>query len=329
MRVSYGICAYNEEANIAYLLENLLAQPLPSYAELCKIIIVSSGSTDRTNHLIKSFGKKDDQIILIEELERNGKASAINEILKEVEGDVLVIVAADNLPAEGSVALLVERLYLNNKVGAVSARPIPVNHHNDRLGCLVHLIWKLHHRQLSHLIKKKDAGHVSGEMFAMRTGVITKIPPVVINDDAYIALTFREREMDVNYCPDAVVFMKAPETVLDFVAQRRRVVFGHHQLTKMGLCPKTLEGMFLRQPLTVFNILFEELRESPKEALELVKALFLEGIVNVLALLDKIVGRRHLIWKTCLSTKSLEGGKYIIENKRLTTHDERLIQDQP
>ncbi len=47
IRCSVGITAYNEEANIGRLLQAILDQRLYE-VEICEIIVVASGCTDRT-----------------------------------------------------------------------------------------------------------------------------------------------------------------------------------------------------------------------------------------------------------------------------------------
>ena len=54
MDVSIGIMAYNEEKNIGNLLKTLLKQNLSFVKE---IIVVNSGSTDKTAKIVKKFTK--------------------------------------------------------------------------------------------------------------------------------------------------------------------------------------------------------------------------------------------------------------------------------
>ena len=77
-----GIAVSNEEQNIGNLLENLDKCSLPEIETIC---IVSSGSTDKTNEIVRSYSQNDARIQLIIEPERNGKSSALNILLAESE----------------------------------------------------------------------------------------------------------------------------------------------------------------------------------------------------------------------------------------------------
>ena len=86
--VSIGIPAYNEEKNIGRLLTAILNQKT-YYVNIDEVVVISSGSTDRTNIIVDDFVRKDSRIVLIKQRRREGKASAINEFLKVTRNEVL------------------------------------------------------------------------------------------------------------------------------------------------------------------------------------------------------------------------------------------------
>jgi len=92
VNLSVVIIAYNEEANIARTLESV--QPLVS-DDKGEIIVVDSGSTDRTVEIAKSFGAK----VFIEEWK--GYAAQKNSAIDKAEGDwILSLDADENLDPE-------------------------------------------------------------------------------------------------------------------------------------------------------------------------------------------------------------------------------------
>ena len=68
LRLSVGIPAYNEEANIGRLLKALLNQELPRWLKLEEIVVVASGCTDRTEDIVRSFEEQDERVKLVVEL---------------------------------------------------------------------------------------------------------------------------------------------------------------------------------------------------------------------------------------------------------------------
>jgi len=270
VRLAVGIPAHNEEKNIGKLLQNLLEQPLDEGVVLEKIIVVTSGCTDRTEEIVEAFARKDRRVRHFSEAERRGKISAVNLILRESRGsDVLLMLSADNLPAKGSIQEILKPFLGSlrkcegkigeksekgkegeesggkrsevvgggvdgrERVGCVSGRPVPVNDPRTFFGFASHLLWGLHHR-----ISQREA-KLTGEFFAMRVGIVEELPAVV-NDDLYIEYAVKRRGYALVYAEKAVSFMRGPETLGDFLRQRVRVHVGHMQIAAMtGYKPKT------------------------------------------------------------------------------------------
>lgn len=90
--VTVGIPAYNEEANIGQLLKSILAQKQDNFL-LKEIIVVSDGSNDNTNRVIKSIDSKKIQLVLNKN--RSGKYSCLNQIISAFRSDYLVLIDAD------------------------------------------------------------------------------------------------------------------------------------------------------------------------------------------------------------------------------------------
>ena len=122
MSVTLGITAYNEEKNIGKLLDMLLKEKFLFNQK--EIIIVASGCTDRTPEIVEKLASENKKIKLVLEGKRNGKASAINIILKKAKGDVIVFICADNLPRINSINKIVEKF--NNEPGKIN---LPVDHY--------------------------------------------------------------------------------------------------------------------------------------------------------------------------------------------------------
>jgi cellulose synthase/poly-beta-1,6-N-acetylglucosamine synthase-like glycosyltransferase len=303
-KVSIGICAYNEKNNIAQLLDNLLTgQTLSLDSE---IIVLCSGCTDKTPEIVREFHERDKRVKLIIEQERKGKSSAVNIILSNYSAKYLFSIPADVIPAPLALSRLLNKMLSDPKIGVVGGRPIPVNLEKGFSGYLSHLMWRLHHRTLQYFEDRNLDMHASGEMLVMRRGMVSEIPEDVVNDDAYIAVEASYKGFSVRYCKDAVVYIKAPTSVADFIRQRRRVVYGHSrvkQLTNQN--PQTLEGMAFRSPGRVIHILTDEIKERPGDIPKLFMAISIEAVVNFLARMDILRKKNHTVWKIAESTKSL------------------------
>ena len=201
--VSIGVCAYNEEKNIRHTLDSLLAQTVRG-SSIEEIIVVSSGSTDATDDIVKEYGSKDDRIRLLRQEKREGKNSAVNAFMAIAKGEILVIVNADNNLAQGALDKLVSR-FSDPKVGVVGGRPMPVNRKDTIAGFAVHMLWDMHHR-LSLIYPKV------GEAIAFRNMHI-QIPTGMQSDEDLVRMDLEKRGYRTEYEPEAIVINKGPETV--------------------------------------------------------------------------------------------------------------------
>jgi cellulose synthase/poly-beta-1,6-N-acetylglucosamine synthase-like glycosyltransferase len=297
-KLSVGICAYNEEQNIGYLLENLLTeQDLPYDSE---IIVVCSGCTDLTPEIVSQFAEKDQRINLIVEPTRNGKAPALNRILGQYHGNVFIHLDADHLPSSGAFPLLLNELSKPG-IGAVSGCQIPFGGDNlmDKVNKVV---WGLHNYAQRYCNDKGVAQHLGGVLFAIRRGICDHVPEDIVNDDAYMGVKCRQKGYLIHFSDKAKAYFQAPRKVSEYVAQRRRVVFGHLRVKEVtGISPMVLEMCPLKDKIVIIS---NWVRTHWKMLPYFVMALTLELYVNVIAMWDTLKEENpHKIWKVAYTSK--------------------------
>ena len=284
-----GIMAYNEGANIGRLLDALLNQQLSDCA-IREIIVVSSGSTDITEDVVREFAARDPRIKLLVQPHREGKASAVNLFLRQAQSDILVLESADTLPGPTTIQRLLEP-FRDPEVGMTGGHPIPVNDSSTFLGFAAHLLWGLHHQvALTH--------PKLGELIAFRW-IFQRIPYSSAVDEANIEPLVFGQDYQLRYVPDAVVYNRGPETVSDFLKQRRRIYAGHLRLKhEQGYVVATMSGLRI---LTAF---LHCLRWDPRWCLWTLPVIALEIYGRFLGYLDYHYKRRdHAIWDIAVTTK--------------------------
>ncbi len=290
---SVGVMAYNEERNIGKLLDALVAQRL-SDVNIRQIIVVSSGSTDRTDEIVRDRAAGDPRIELIRQESREGKASAINVFLERGEADVFVLESGDTLPAPDCVERLLKP-FADAGVGMTGARPTPVDDENTFMGFVVHMLWRLHHMLALRSPKL-------GEMVAFRS-FVRAIPRETAVDEASIEAIVIEEGKTLMYVPDAIVYNKGAGNVRDFLKQRRRIYAGHIWLEKeqsYEVSTKKVGG--------IVSVLLEDLDPRPRAVLWTAGGVFLEFVGRTLGMIDyHVLKRNPYTWDVAESTKMLEG----------------------
>ncbi|MEJ2208288.1 MAG: glycosyltransferase [Anaerolineae bacterium] len=298
IRCSVGITAYNEEANIGRLLEAVLDQRLYE-VEIAEIIVVASGCTDGTEQIVREYAGHDPRIRLYIQEQREGKTSAINLFLRHAGEKICVLESGDTLPGDETIEHMV-RMFRDPAVGMTGAHKVAVNTPDHIVGLLSHLRLKMEHQLCLEIPRL-------GELIAFRK-VFDQLPSDVAMDEAFVEAFIVRRGMQVRYAPDAVVYSLGPETVQDFVTQRRRNYAGHLYLkNKYAYQVSSLENR------RVIRIALEEVWGAVRLVATLGVLALLEAYSRVLGAWDYYVKKKkHVVWDMAWTTK--DPGKGLPQN---------------
>ena len=289
--ISLGVMAYNEEQIIGKCLEALQNQKL-SKQKIKEIIVISSGSTDRTDEIVTGFAERDFRIKLVCQSRRLGKASAINEYLSRASGDILIIESADTITREDTIEQLVAP-FSDPQIGMTGAHPIPVNKKDTLAGFFTHKLWTMHD-----LVAREHPK--CGEMIAFRN-VINSIPNYVAVDEAVIEAIIRRAGLNIAYVPEAIVYNKGSETIKDFMLQRKRIAAGHlHVSNTMGYHVATMNSF------RIFKYIMRSQKWNPLDMFKMVLLIGFEAYARILGKFDYYFRNKNpFIWDISKSTKEI------------------------
>ena len=247
--ISVGIPTYNEEKCIAKAINSVLTQ----ISEEDEVIVVASGCTDNTIGEVSKIMEVDDRVRLVVQKERKGKASAINLIINKSLGDIIVQTDGDVELDPDSIAKLLEP-FNDPEVGGVSGCPTPLIPEDNMFFDWTYMSYeKMHEIRL----KEQEAGtfwHMSGYLLAFRKEALKEVPFAKGAIDAWMGKGIKDAGWKIAYAPDAFVYVKAPLTIKDFIAQKARVRAGYALLPK---APRTVQSEIWSFPgeLLKINIL--------------------------------------------------------------------------
>ena len=285
-----GVMAHDEEANIGRLLEAVLSQRTTTTL-LTEVIVIISGCTDRTEEIVRSWAARDGRVRLVVQPTREGKAAAVNLFLSLSREHVLVLCSADLVPGPETIEQVVAP-FADQEMGMTTCRPVPVDDPRSFLGFAAHLLWELHHR--INLVAFK-----AGELIAFRK-VFQRIPFTTSVDEASIEPVIRGQGYRLRYVGSAVVHNKGPETVEEFLSQRRRIYAGHLALRhELGYHVSTLSAF------KILRLMLSRLDWRPRAFLWTWAVAALEAYGRLLGRLDYRNGRDHAIWTIARTTKRL------------------------
>lgn len=290
MELSIGITAYNEEKAIPRLMRSIWRQELPPTSVIKEIIIVSSGSTDNTNKLVKQFQEKDPRIVLIEEPEKRGKPAALNMILSSFKGDIIVHSGADGIYKKDALHWICSA-FTDPSVAAVCGHPVPVNSRSSLWGHGSFLLWEMHH-----LISLAYPQKLSGELLAIKKQYVKPIPENAGADDVYLERNVMNMGGKIVYAPKSCIFILGPQTAADYFRQRRRVM-SHVYYAEMISSIKSPTSDY-RKILRLFTCRFRSLFKASS-----FPVITVEMLARFLAMHDARSGKVVSNWTVIQTTK--------------------------
>ena len=293
---SIGVMAYNEERNVGNLLRALCAQRLETVA-IGEIVVVASGCTDNTECVVQDEIACDRRIRLLVQQRREGKMSAINLFLHHARFPIVVIINADVLPEADCIEQLVAP-FCDPNVGITGGRPVAINRRDTLPGFAAHLLWEMHHQ-----ISLSDPK--MGELIAYRNFPEIEISPDTVDDEGIVEELVARKSMRKVYVPQAVLHLRGPTTVREYLKRRRNIYAGHLQLrARTAYTPSTFGTLNLVRKL--FKPLLRFTGGSPLQLLRVAGVAALEIYARFLGAYDWYVLKRdHRIWEPAETSKEM------------------------
>lgn len=221
---SVSIClpAYNEEDVIRGTLEALCSIDYP--ADRLQILVVSDGSTDGTNDIVREFETRGVTLLALDD--RGGKTAAENAAIPHLHGDIVVNTDATTRIDPDAVKALVRRL-ADPGVGVASGRDVSVAPEDGTAaeGEKGYVDFEMWLRSLE--TRVHSIVGASGCLYAIRRELHATEWPAGLSRDFGAALLARERGYRAVSAEDAIARVPlTPSLWTEFRRKRRTILRG-------------------------------------------------------------------------------------------------------
>ena len=220
--ISILISAYNEEKVIAERIKNIASQNY-DFSKI-EVFVGSDMSSDRTNNILTELQKEYPWLEVYFANQRNGKAGIINELIKKVNNEILVLTDANTEFQIDALNNLVQD-FIDERVGGVCGKLILVdNEQTRREGVEEAKYWKY-----ENFIKNSEGEcgislAANGGIFAIRKNLYKNIPiDKAVTDDLFISLSVISQGFEFTYSSDAVAYEDTGKNLA--VEYKRKVRF--------------------------------------------------------------------------------------------------------
>lgn len=214
--VTVVIPAYNEQANLARLVRQTLAEPWGAPMTLDRLLIVDDCSHDGTQAMTDDLARAHERVRVIRHGLRGGKNAAMRTGLSVCASDVIVFVDADVALAPGCLTGMVGLLLKDTTLAGASCinEPLPARSWRERPSRFQALL----------IAALRRRGHGSlARVYALRRSAIEGLNlPDNIYDDLYIMRWLRNHGLRYGVCAEAIVSIRSATGLRDFAKQTVR-----------------------------------------------------------------------------------------------------------
>lgn len=218
--VTVVMSAHDEAGAIGDRIENLLASDYPP--ERLEIIVVSDGSTDDTARIAASFADRGVQAL---DLERVGKAAALDAAVSRATGDIVVFTDANTAFDDDAIRRLV-RPFADPTVGGVAGDQLYVRPQRGDSSQGERSYWDFDRRLK---VAESAAGNVvsaTGAIYALRREFVEPVR-VGVTDDFFVSTGAIAAGHRLVFAPDAIAReFAAPTTTREFERKVRIMTRG-------------------------------------------------------------------------------------------------------
>ncbi len=180
-RVSVLLPVRDGAAYVRAKLESILKLEYPR--ELMQVVVVSDGSADGTDEIVREFGRFGVELVRIA---AGGKAAAINAGLERCRGDIVFFTDVRQELAPDSLKQLVV-CFADAQVGAASGELI-IREGRSREEAHIGLYWRYEKWIRGQMSRIDSMLGATGCIYAIRRDLVAPLPPDTLLDDVWLPL---------------------------------------------------------------------------------------------------------------------------------------------
>ena len=231
--ISIIITSFKEPKTIGRAIEAFLEQKLSNY----ELIVVAPDK--ETLDVARMYSKKNKKVKWIKDPGK-GKPVALNTAMKKARGEILVLTDGDAKVGKGSVNALINKF--DEKVGGVSGKVASINKRDEMYGFWAYILTEGFHylREREQKLGKKMVG--TGYLYAIKKSLVGLLPVDVLADDAFISQQIYSHNYIISYSPEAKVYVKYPDNLIDWIRQKKRTAGRLYQFSNKSR--NKIESMF-------------------------------------------------------------------------------------
>ena len=227
--VTVLLAAHNEQKNLPAKLASLAALEYPP--ELIEIIVVSDGSTDETNGILRNWKASNRHSVTLPG--RVGKSAALNKGMSQGRNEIVVFTDARQLLAPDALKNLVMP-FADASIGCVSGELMLAEGSGTGSSGGVGLYWRLEKNIRRWEAEAGSTIGATGALYAVRKSLLSPIPEGTILDDVYVPMLVARQHQRVIFESQATAWDDLKPDPKQEFRRKLRTLFGNYQLLQVA-----------------------------------------------------------------------------------------------
>ncbi len=226
--VSIVMVVRNEAKVLREKLSNLLNLDYPAHDY--DIVVVSDGSTDETEAILRDCGDPRLRVVL-NQLSR-GKACGLNDGIQMSQGELVMFTDARQKIEPGALRILAED-FADEEVGCVSGELMLGDPQSGEAADGMGLYWRVEKKIRELESASGSVVGATGAIYAARRELLTSVPEGTILDDVYIPMQVARQGKRVIFEPRARAWDSANLGAEREFGRKVRTLSGNYQLLQL------------------------------------------------------------------------------------------------
>jgi poly-beta-1,6-N-acetyl-D-glucosamine synthase len=228
--VSIVMVVRNEAGVLERKLNNLRQLDYPP--ELIETIVVSDGSTDETNEILRRQSAEP-RVRIILEPEAQGKAARLNRAIEIADGEIVLFSDARQRIEPGTLRRLMEN-FADPKVGCASGELMLGDSDVGEAVRGMGLYWRMEKNIREMESRSGSVVGATGALYAVRRELVVPVPPGTILDDVYIPMHVARQGFRVLFAPSAHAWDVVDRGTPHEFSRKVRTLTGNYQLLQLA-----------------------------------------------------------------------------------------------
>lgn len=271
--ITIVITAHKEPRTIGKAIEHVLKNKI---SEDYEVLVLAPD--EETLAVAKKYSNKRVKVIRDS---GKGKPAALNMAFKMARGRIIIMTDGDVYISHNAISKILKK-FSDEKVGVVSGRPRSLNSKKNMLGFWSHLLTNTAHKIRIKRIKENQMIVCSGYLYAVRKGIVSKLPEDALSEDAVLSHLIHDKGYKTAYSPDSEVYVKYPNNFSDWIKQKKRSAGGYNQLNYMVKDKERMRS-FSKESAGIFSVLSypRSLREFFYTGCLILARIYLWGLIFI------------------------------------------------